>query len=153
MSRQAPRLFNLASRQLVQRRTATTSTAEVKTQAQEAATKAQEAAKNAGSKLVQKLTGFAEPIIYYSRVGFEFARSVATHQKLAVPDVASATQGLTNFYQTFTNGAWKKVTVRQAGQILGEGVKIGGFFLVGEMIGKGSVIGYQIPGTERHEDH
>jgi hypothetical protein len=50
-----------------------------------------------------------------------------------------------------TSGQWRQVTVKQAVEFLTEGVKIGGFFLVGEMIGRGSVIGYQIEGTSN--DH
>ena len=60
--------------------------------------------------------------------------------------------GITAFMNGLTNGAWKKVTLGQAGQFIGETVKIGGFFLIGEMIGRGSIIGYQIPGTG-HDDH
>ena len=91
-------------------------------------------------------TGIAEPLIYYSRVGFQFVRQVGTHAKVGVPDFGAATQGISNFTSAFKNGEWKKVTVRQVGQLAAEGVVISGFFLVGEMIGKGSIIGYHIPG-------
>lgn len=92
------------------------------------------------------VTGYAEPVIYYSRVGLEFLRSVALHQKVAIPNVEAGVSGLTNFYNALKTGAWKQVTLRQTGQIAAEGIKIGGFLLVGEMIGRGSVIGYHIEG-------
>ncbi len=40
------------------------------------------------------------------------------------------------------------MTLAQAGQFVLEGVKIGGFFAVGEMIGRGSIVGYKIEGAE-----
>lgn len=52
-----------------------------------------------------------------------------------------------------TSGAWRTVTVKQAAEFVGEGIKFGGFFLVGEMIGRGSIIGYQIEGTGHHDHH
>jgi hypothetical protein len=91
--------------------------------------------------------GIATPIIYYARVGLSFVGQVASHQNMTtIPNFGLAQEGIGRFVSAFTNGAWKQVTVRQAAQLAGEGIKIGGFFYVGEMIGKGSVIGYQIPG-------
>ena len=91
--------------------------------------------------------GFAEPFLYYGRVGLNFVGQVATHQKLTViPNVGTAMEGLGGFISALTNGSWKKVTLRQVGKLSIEGIKIYGFFLVGEMIGRGSIIGYQIPG-------
>ncbi|KAI8826071.1 uncharacterized protein EV422DRAFT_563880 [Fimicolochytrium jonesii] len=130
------RYFNLAARQTLSRRgvsTPSVDTAAIKNQAQ---------------GVVGKATAFAEPIIYYSRVSLEFLRSVAHHQKVAIPSIDNGIVGLSNFYGAFKTGAWKKVTLRDVGQLSLEGIKIGGFFLVGEMIGRGSVIGYQIHGAD-----
>ena len=63
-----------------------------------------------------------------------------------IPNFGLAQEGIGRFFSAFSSGAWKQVTVRQAAELAGEGVKIGGFFYIGEMIGKGSIIGYQIPG-------
>lgn len=60
----------------------------------------------------------------------------------------NAKTGYSSFLGSFANGAWRKVTLSQSLELLGQGIQIGGFFLVGEMIGKGSIIGYQIPGTD-----
>lgn len=51
---------------------------------------------------------------------------------------------------------WRAVKISDLFIVAGEGIKIygfdlllkTGFFLFGEMIGKGSIIGYQIPGTD-----
>ncbi|KAJ3189770.1 hypothetical protein HDU85_000054 [Gaertneriomyces sp. JEL0708] len=128
------RYFNLAARQQLSRRGVSTPSVD------------SAAVRKTAEGFAGKLQGYAEPVIYYSRVGLAFLRTVAKQQKLAIPDVGSGMVGLTNFYQAFRNGAWKKVTLAQAGQLTLEGVKVGGFFLAGEMIGRGSVIGYQIPG-------
>ncbi|KAJ3043318.1 hypothetical protein HDV00_005321 [Rhizophlyctis rosea] len=165
-------LFNLALRQqLVQRVTqrSATTTAQAAQAAQNAAANATATASNAASNaanvasnaaqnafasaqkaapgVVTKVTGYVEPFIYYTRVTLEFARQVAVNSKLGIPDFGAATGGISNFYNAFKTGAWRKVTLRQAGEVAGEGVKITGFFIVGEMIGRGSIIGYHIPGT------
>ncbi|KAJ3049432.1 hypothetical protein HK097_009573 [Rhizophlyctis rosea] len=158
-------LFNLAARQQFNRQFArhasTTSEAtaqatavasQASAQANAAASKAAAGAKNLASGVVGRVNGIAQPLIYYSQVAFHFARQVGTHAKVGVPDFGAATQGISNFTSAFKNGAWKKVTVRQVGQLAAEGVVISGFFLVGEMIGKGSIIGYQIPGTDHFLD-
>ena len=98
-------------------------------------------------------TKITSPIIFYSRVGASFLKQTAdASQLLKFPDPAQGISGITGFLNGITSGAWRKTTIKEAGQFLAEGVKIGGFFLVGEMIGRGSVIGYQIPGTS-HDDH
>ncbi|KAJ3023619.1 hypothetical protein HKX48_002168 [Thoreauomyces humboldtii] len=127
-------MFRLAARQTISRRGVSTPAVD------------QAAIKQNAQGLVNKATAFAEPFIYYTRVGLEFFRSVAVHQKIAIPAVDNGINGITGFYSAFRNGAWKKVTLRQTGQLAIEGVKISGFFLAGEMLGRGSVIGYQIHG-------
>lgn len=82
-----------------------------------------------------KILAYAEPVIYYARVGAEFLKTVAVNQKIGIPDVGKGIAGLNYFYAALRNGEWKKVTLRQAGQLTTEGIKVGGFLLVGEMIG------------------
>ncbi|KAJ3330078.1 hypothetical protein HDU76_006472 [Blyttiomyces sp. JEL0837] len=113
------------------------------------------AASNTAAKttadLSSRLAGITEPLMYYGRVAVEFGRLVAHHGKITLPNpgqLAEAQQGFTNFFTAFQNGAWKKVTVSEAGSLAAAGVTVYGFFLVGEMIGRGSVIGYQIPGLD-----
>ncbi|KAI8908473.1 hypothetical protein EDD86DRAFT_207762 [Gorgonomyces haynaldii] len=99
--------------------------------------------------IASRLTAYAEPVIYYGRVGVEFVGQVLKHQKMtAVPNFGLAQEGIAKFISAFSNGQWRNVTIRQTFQLAAEGLKIYGFFLVGEMIGKGSVVGYQIPGNE-----
>ncbi|KAJ3048743.1 hypothetical protein HK102_012641, partial [Quaeritorhiza haematococci] len=97
--------------------------------------------------IVAKAKGVAEPIIFYARVGGEFVRQVASHQKITAPgSLGDASQGLTSFINALQNGSWRKVTVSQASTLAGHGVTILGFFLAGEMVGRWSIVGYDVPG-------
>ncbi|TPX32215.1 hypothetical protein SmJEL517_g04626 [Synchytrium microbalum] len=92
-----------------------------------------------------------EPIIYYGRVGLEVVRQVATHQKLTNFNLAEAQQGYASFISAFQNGSWRNVTIKQAAGVAAKGVEVVGFFVVGEMIGRQHVVGYDIPGAHRYE--
>ncbi|KAH9270514.1 hypothetical protein BASA83_007326 [Batrachochytrium salamandrivorans] len=79
---------------------------------------------------------------------------VAAHQRVtSLPNVGVAQEGIAKFFQAFSNGEWKKVTLAQTVSFGLEGVKIYGFFLVGEMIGRGSIVGYNIEGSGSHGGH
>ncbi|KAI8927270.1 mitochondrial ATP synthase g subunit-domain-containing protein [Entophlyctis helioformis] len=111
-------------------------------------------AKAAASSIGARLQGFASPLIYYGRVGVEFVSQVASHQRLtSFPNIGEAQQGMANFIKALQNGEWKKVTVRQSLTFAAEGAKIYGFFLVGEMVGRGSIIGYNIEGSGHGGHH
>jgi hypothetical protein len=92
----------------------------------------------------------AEPVVYYSKVAFSLLKQIAIHAKLNQININNAVQGLTKFTEAFTNGQWKNVTIKETLQLLTEAVKIGGFFLVGEMIGRRSIVGYDIKGSQAH---
>ncbi|KAJ3109857.1 hypothetical protein HDU97_000087 [Phlyctochytrium planicorne] len=125
-------------------------------QRRNASTNPTETAQKLASGVQSRLTGLAQPLIYYGRVALEFGRQVAAHQKITLPTPAQfgeAQLGIANFIAAFQNGAWKKVTLSQVGTLAAQGVTIYGFFLAGEMIGRGSVIGYDIPGSGHGDAH
>ncbi|KAI8847407.1 hypothetical protein BC829DRAFT_396525 [Chytridium lagenaria] len=100
--------------------------------------------------------GYATPLIYYGRVALEFGRQVAVHGKITIPNpaqIGEAQLGIANFISAFQNGAWKKVTLRQAGTPSCSRNHHLWLLPCGEMIGRGSVIGYEIPGISGHGDH
>ena len=89
----------------------------------------------------------AEPLIYYSKVTGSTFRLIAKHEKIGLPSpagFADAQASLGHLFTSMQTGAWKKVTVKQVGKMAGEGVKIAGFFILGEMIGRRSIIGYDV---------
>lgn len=67
-------------------------------------------------------------------------------QYFIIPDLRLARIGLVNFGKVFFDGTWRLVQVKDAASYFFEGIKIMGFFIVGEMIGRGSIVAYQIPG-------
>ena len=83
--------------------------------------------------------------MFYSQVTLQVARKVVTHQKIVSPgSFAEAQAGIGRFFTAFQTGAWKKVTIREAGYLAGQVGTIAGFFFVGEMIGRQSIVGYKI---------
>ena len=88
-------------------------------------------------------------MLYYTRVSLQFLKLVGQHQKISLPSPSHFSEASASLGQAFSslqNGAWKKVTLSQVGTLAGEGAKILGFFVVGEMVGRGSIVGYNIPG-------
>ena len=86
-------------------------------------------------------------MIYYSRVTGSTLGLLAKHQNIGIPSaggLADAQASLGNLFTSIQTGSWKKVTVGQVGRVLGEGAKITGFFVVGEMIGRRSIVGYNV---------
>jgi hypothetical protein len=74
-------------------------------------------------------------------------RLIAKHEKISIPSatgLADAQAAFGHLFTSFQTGAWKKVTVGQVGKMVGEGAKITGFFVIGEMIGRRSVVGYDV---------
>ncbi|KAJ3416874.1 hypothetical protein HDV05_008459 [Chytridiales sp. JEL 0842] len=133
-----PRLNSVAFR-AVQRRAAST-----------------DAAKDAAANAANRLQAVAEPLIHYGKVAVEFGRLVAQHGKVSLPNpaqFAEAQRGYANFFTALQNGAWKKVTLSEVGSLVAGGVTVYGFFLAGEMIGRGSFVGYHIPGAAAGGHH
>ena len=98
-----------------------------------------------------RLAKFADPVVYYARVAGSFAGQVLKNQNMTtLPHFGQAQEGLGRFVSALGNGAWKSVTLGQAATVVADGVSVVGFFLVGEMVGKRSIIGYQIPGQQAH---
>ena len=92
-------------------------------------------------------TAVAKPVVFYSRVAFELVRKVGSYQKLLAPgSFAEAQAGIGRFFTSFQTGAWKKVTLLEAGYLAGQIGTIGGFFFLGEMIGRRNPSGYAIAG-------
>ncbi|KAJ3291025.1 hypothetical protein BCR33DRAFT_719038 [Rhizoclosmatium globosum] len=108
------------------------------------------------TQLTARLNSLVNVGIHYGKVAIEFGSLVAKNGNVGLPSgaaIAEAQTGFGKLFATAQNGAWKKVTVREAGQVVGAGVTVYGFFLVGEMIGRGSLVGYKIPGAAATGGH
>ncbi|RKP01529.1 hypothetical protein CXG81DRAFT_5823, partial [Caulochytrium protostelioides] len=92
-----------------------------------------------------------EPVVYYVKVLGHVARIVGQQTGTVWPNnFGTAQTGYSNFVAGFRNGAWKKLTIAEVGSLVFAGITVGGFFWVGEMIGRRSVVGYDVPGAHNH---
>ncbi|KAJ3024007.1 UNVERIFIED_CONTAM: hypothetical protein HDU68_008352 [Siphonaria sp. JEL0065] len=96
--------------------------------------------------LLKSLTSIANVGVHCAKVGLEFGSLVAKGVNLSVPSGAQLVEAQVGFGKVFfyaQNGAWKKVTVKEAGQVLGAGVAVHGFFLAGEIVERESLVWVQ----------
>ncbi|KAJ3339999.1 hypothetical protein HDU93_007548 [Gonapodya sp. JEL0774] len=85
------------------------------------------------------------------QISWATVKLVASNNQMGIPNPAEfgkALSGVTGFFNAFKNGTWRYVTVRDATSLAARGVEIAGFFYVGEMIGRRSLIGYNIEGLK-----
>ena len=59
-------------------------------------------------------------------------------------DVPAIQQGLANLVKSAKTGAWKNLTVKEATVNALVGAEVVFWFFIGECIGKGSLVGYQV---------
>ncbi|KAF0299408.1 ATP synthase subunit g, mitochondrial [Amphibalanus amphitrite] len=59
-------------------------------------------------------------------------------------DVPAIQQGLSNLVKSARTGAWKNLTVKEATVNALVGAEVVFWFFIGECIGKGSLVGYQV---------
>ena len=84
-------------------------------------------------------------VVFTSKVGLSLAQKVAQHQKMTSPgSFSEAQQGIANFFGSFQTGAWKKVTVKESVYLASQVATVGGFFFLGEAIGRGNLLGYDV---------
>ncbi|KAJ3066903.1 hypothetical protein HDU98_009847 [Podochytrium sp. JEL0797] len=89
-------------------------------------------------------------------VATSFVGLVAKGANVSIPSaaqIAEANAGFGNMFAYAQKGAWKNLTVKQAGQVAAGGFTVYGFFLVGEMVGRASLVGYKVPGAHAAGGH
>merc|ERR1711915_1113058 len=59
-------------------------------------------------------------------------------------ELGAATAGLANIVKSAQSGAWKNLTVKQATLNTLVAVEVLCWFFIGECIGKGTIVGYQV---------
>merc|ERR1711976_96997 len=62
-------------------------------------------------------------------------------------EMPAVQKGFNDLLNSAKTGKWKQLTMRQAWLNTLVGIEIACWFFVGECIGKGSIVGYQVPGT------
>ncbi|OAF69478.1 ATP synthase subunit g, mitochondrial [Intoshia linei] len=68
-------------------------------------------------------------------------------------EFAEIQQSFTNFSNGFKTQSWKQIEVKEAVAYTMVAAEMVIIFMMGEIIGKGHVIGYQIPGAVQFEHH
>ncbi|RKP08713.1 mitochondrial ATP synthase g subunit-domain-containing protein [Thamnocephalis sphaerospora] len=90
----------------------------------------------------------SQRIVYQSRVAFEIAKEVARREKLGFPSSAEWDVAKKEALEYARN--WQRIrnlrniTKEDAGRAAVIGAEIFGFFLVGEIIGRRSLVGYKL---------
>ncbi|CAD5114746.1 DgyrCDS3786 [Dimorphilus gyrociliatus] len=91
---------------------------------------------------VPKVTAFAKPRL---TTFWQYARvELRPPTPAEIPEVS---KGLTQLINSAKSGKWKKFTVKEATVNTLVGIEVAMWFFIGECIGKGSLVGYQIPGA------
>ena len=97
------------------------------------------------NRTMSAATTLTSHLVFTSKVGLSLAQKVAHYQKMSTPgSFGEAQQGVANFFTTFQTGAWKKVTVKESVYLASQIATVGGFFFIGEAIGRGNLLGYDI---------
>ncbi|XP_041373601.1 ATP synthase subunit g, mitochondrial-like [Gigantopelta aegis] len=107
------------------------------------------AAARASMSLVQRTTNAAKGIVAYTTpkltTFWRYAR--VEMRPPSMSEMPQVQRDFNNLVVAARTGKWKKLTVREAWLNTVVGMEIMFWFFVGEIIGKGSIIGYNIPGA------
>jgi F-type H+-transporting ATPase subunit g len=82
----------------------------------------------------------------------ELAKEVYLREQMQPPRMsqwAEAKQQFRELLQTYSSGAYKQWTMKELFQRSLVAVEVAGFFIIGEMIGRRSIIGYNINGADK----
>ncbi|RIB07800.1 mitochondrial ATP synthase g subunit-domain-containing protein [Gigaspora rosea] len=99
-------------------------------------------ATNSATKTLSKLAEYRKPIIYNALVIKELAKEVYIKEGLRPPTMSEISQVWSNL-QSFGLKDLKEIGLRDAARIVIRSVEVFGFFAIGEMIGRRSLIGYK----------
>ncbi|RUS78847.1 hypothetical protein EGW08_013389 [Elysia chlorotica] len=107
------------------------------------------------AKVVASLTKSATQLIQASkpRLATAWKYSKAELGPPSLRDLGEAQTRMGNIFTSYKTGAYKNLTVRDAWLNTLVGVEIFFWFVAGECIGKGSIIGYNIPGAVNWDMH
>lgn len=98
-------------------------------------------------------TALQKPVVYNLKVAGEIAKQVYTKEGMSFPTGEQFNQAQQTVKNYLNVNAWKGLTVRdfaKGGVVFAE---IYTFFLVGEIIGRRSLIGYNVKPAEEHTHH
>ncbi|KAI9599262.1 mitochondrial ATP synthase g subunit-domain-containing protein [Syncephalis fuscata] len=106
-------------------------------------------ASNRAQNMPGRIGSFTHRFIYQSKVAAEIAKETARREKLGIPPAAeweAAKKELLESAKQYQNLRQRlsQLTVRDFGRAAVVATEIYGFFLVGEIIGRRSLVGYKL---------
>lgn len=105
------------------------------------------------SALLNLYLALQKPIIYNTKVAVEVAKQVYTKEGMAFPSSEQFTQAQSTLKEALKLKTLKNLTfsdVAKGGVVLAE---IYTFFLIGEIVGRRNLIGYNVKSSEQEHHH
>lgn len=102
---------------------------------------------------LSKAMALQKPIVYNTKVAIEVAKQVYVKEGMAFPTGAQFTQAQQSLQNTLKISNLKNLSfqdVAKGSVVLAE---IYTFFLIGEIVGRRNLIGYNVKSEESHEHH
>ncbi|KAG2223330.1 hypothetical protein INT45_008987 [Circinella minor] len=101
---------------------------------------------------LSKLNALQKPVVYNTKVAVEIAKQVYTKEGMAVPTGEQFAQAQQTLQKSFNMSTLKNLTIRDVAKGGIVAAELYTFFLVGEIVGRRNLIGYDVePAVEHHE--
>ncbi|KAI9498432.1 mitochondrial ATP synthase g subunit-domain-containing protein [Zychaea mexicana] len=101
---------------------------------------------------LSKLNALQKPIVYNTKVAAEVAKQVYTKEGMSFPSGEQFAQAQQTVQKSLNMSAWKNLTVRDVAKGGVVAAELYTFFLIGEIVGRRNLIGYDVkPAVEHHE--
>ncbi|KAI9311726.1 mitochondrial ATP synthase g subunit-domain-containing protein [Dichotomocladium elegans] len=102
---------------------------------------------------VTKLNAAQKPIVYNAKVAVEVAKQVYVKEGMHFPTGSQFAEAEQTAKKYLNLSAWKKVT---AGDVVKGSIvaaELYTFFLIGEIVGRRNLIGYNVESADAHDAH
>ncbi|KAI8388801.1 mitochondrial ATP synthase g subunit-domain-containing protein [Radiomyces spectabilis] len=99
---------------------------------------------------LSKVTALQRPIVYNAKVAGEIAKQVYVKEGMAFPSGEQFTQARQIIQKNMNVAALKNLTWRDIAQGGVVAAEIYTFFLIGEIIGRRNLIGYNVKSVDAH---
>ncbi|KAJ1928652.1 ATP synthase subunit G atp20 [Tieghemiomyces parasiticus] len=94
--------------------------------------------------LSPKIGGFVDCTTYWAKVTKELAKQVYTKEQLAPPSLAEYQPARKELLKLFKTENLKNITRQDAVKATVVAIEVAGFFMIGEIIGRRNLVGYNV---------
>ncbi|KAG2177277.1 hypothetical protein NQZ79_g7399 [Umbelopsis isabellina] len=106
----------------------------------------------AAQGFLSKLSAIQKPVVYNSKVAAEIAKTVYKKEGMAFPSGQQFSEARTYVEKNLNRNAFKGLTLRDIAKGGVVAAEIYTFFLIGEIVGRRNLIGYNVP-SAKHAEH